>query len=308
MHDDASQTDDARLAARRAHARQQQIFRRRRTVAGAGALSALALLVVLVSVLSGGGTKKVPVALKPPAVQASTVLVKPTLRQREEQAVQKTLERMPLVAVAGKQNREVALTFDDGPGPYTLRVAKVLQRLKVPATFFQVGQAAKVFTDAENAQLRDHTFVLGNHTETHPHLSALGAEDQAHELDDAAGVITAAGGTVPRLFRPPFGAFDHTTLRLLNQRHMLTVLWTVDSEDYLRPGVAKIVKNVVDGVRPGAIVLMHDAGGERSETIQALPLIIKALRAKHYHLVTVPRLLLDAPPPLKQPPIEVGVG
>ncbi|MDQ8043486.1 MAG: polysaccharide deacetylase family protein [Solirubrobacteraceae bacterium] len=308
MHDDSSETADAALAARRAHAKQQQIYRRRRTVAGASLLLAVLLLAFGIRALFSGGTETTPVTLRPPAVQATTKLVKPTLRQLEDQAVQKTLARMPLVAVAGKRNRDVALTFDDGPGPYTLRVARVLERYKVPATFFQVGQAAKVFTDAEHAQLKDPSFVLGNHTETHGRLSSMDADQQASELDDAAGVITAAGGSVPRLFRPPFGAFDHTTLGLLNRRHMLTVLWTVDSQDYMRPGVAKIVQNVMDGVRPGAIVLMHDAGGDRSQTIAALPQIIKKLRAKHYHLVTIPRLLYDAPPPLRQPPIQVGVG
>ena len=81
---------------------------------------------------------------------------------------------------------------------------------------------------------------------------------------------------------------------------MLMVLWTVDTNDYLRPGVNAIVDRAVDGARPGAIILLHDAGGDRSQTVAALPRIIAALRAKHYQLVTVPRLLLDNPAPRVQ--------
>ncbi len=78
------------------------------------------------------------------------------------------------------------------------------------------------------------------------------------------------------------------------------VLWTVDTDDYLRPGVSAIVDTAVSGARPGAIILMHDAGGDRSQTVAALPKIIAALRRRGYRFVTVPRLLLDNPPPSNQ--------
>jgi peptidoglycan/xylan/chitin deacetylase (PgdA/CDA1 family) len=75
------------------------------------------------------------------------------------------------------------------------------------------------------------------------------------------------------------------------------VLWSVDSKDYERPGVQRIVDGVVAAARPGAIVLMHDGGGDRTQTIAAIPKIVRRLRAKHYRLVTVPQLLRDDPPP-----------
>ena len=86
------------------------------------------------------------------------------------------------------------------------------------------------------------------------------------------------------------------------------VLWSVDSEDYLRPGVDAIVDRVLANAKPGAIVLLHDAGGDRSQTIEALPRIVLGLRQHHYTLVSVPRLLEDAPPPLAQPKLGVGAG
>jgi chitin deacetylase len=81
---------------------------------------------------------------------------------------------------------------------------------------------------------------------------------------------------------------------------MLMVLWSVDAQDYRQPGAGAIVRRVLSGARPGAIVLMHDAGGPRSQTVQALPEIIRKLRRRHYRLVTVPQLLLDDPPPRGQ--------
>jgi peptidoglycan-N-acetylglucosamine deacetylase len=86
-------------------------------------------------------------------------------------------------------------------------------------------------------------------------------------------------------------------MRELRQLHLLMVLWSVDTGDYLHPGVPAIVQRVLAGARPGAIMLMHDAGGDRSQTIAALPTIIKDLHARGFDLVTVPQLLADDPPP-----------
>ena len=100
------------------------------------------------------------------------------------------------------------------------------------------------------------------------------------------------------LFRPPYGSFNATTMRELQSLHLLMVLWSVDTDDYLQPGVSVIVQRALAGARPGAIILMHDAGGTRTQTIAALPTIIRGLRARGFHLVTVPQLLKDdAPPP-----------
>ena len=89
-------------------------------------------------------------------------------------------------------------------------------------------------------------------------------------------------------------------MRELRGLHLLMVLWSVDTDDYLQPGVAVIVERALAGARPGAIILMHDAGGTRTQTIAALPTIIHRLRARGFHLVTVPELLRDDPPPPAQ--------
>ncbi len=216
-------------------------------------------------------------------------------RPDENRGVDRVLRRTPFITGGGGRVREVALTFDDGPGPYTPQVLGVLRRAHVPATFFVVGQMLQYFGASLRAEEREG-FVVGDHTQNHPQMARLALSAQVAQIADAAGGLRLRGLPYPRLFRPPYRSFSAVTLRALRRFRMLMVLWTVDSRDYTRPGVAVIVRNVLSAVGPGAIVLMHDAGGERSETVQAVPFIIRALRRRHFRLVTVPRLLRDDPP------------
>jgi peptidoglycan/xylan/chitin deacetylase (PgdA/CDA1 family) len=222
-------------------------------------------------------------------------------------AIDRTLAYTPYVRIAGKQHREIALTFDDGPGPYTPQILAVLAREKVPGTFFEVGESEKYF-HASTAQIVARGYPIGDHTETHPMMSKLSARDQQAELLRQTAQIGDFGAPFPRLFRPPYGLWNASTLRLLKKYRMLMVLWTVDTNDYEQPGVQAIVHAAVSGAQPGAIILMHDAGGTRTETVQALPVIISKLRARGYKLVTVPRLLLDNPASANQDIDALGGG
>jgi peptidoglycan/xylan/chitin deacetylase (PgdA/CDA1 family) len=217
----------------------------------------------------------------------------------ESAAINRTLAYTPYVRIAGAEHREIALTFDDGPGPYTPQILAILQREHVGATFFEVGIEERYF-NASTTEIAADGDVIGDHTEVHAPMSKLSAKAQRAQLLEQASAIGRFGAPFPRLFRPPYGLWNATTLRLLHRYRMLMVLWTVDTNDYRKPGVSAIVDAAVDGARPGAIILMHDAGGDRSETVAALPRIIAALRREHYQLVTVPRLLLDNPAPRVQ--------
>jgi peptidoglycan/xylan/chitin deacetylase (PgdA/CDA1 family) len=279
-----------------------------------GALVALAIVVVAAA--AGGGDHRRPHAPARAAARAGGPARRgrpPTVRHerrrsrqrrrlaRERRAVAHVLGYTPYVARGSWRRREVALTFDDGPGPYTPRVLRVLERLRVPATFFVVGEQLNSFRAGLRAELRGG-FEIGDHTETHPLLSRLGPAAQRRELRDQIARVRRLGAPRPFLFRPPYGAFDRTTLRLARRMGLLMVLWTIDTQDYRRPGAAAIVQAALRGARPGAIVLMHDAGGERSQTIAALPAIVRKLRARHYRLVTVGQLVRDDPPPRHQAP------
>jgi peptidoglycan/xylan/chitin deacetylase (PgdA/CDA1 family) len=217
----------------------------------------------------------------------------------ENAAINRTLAYTPYVRIAGSQHREIALTFDDGPGPYTPQILATLERQGVPATFFEVGVLERYFYGSTAAIAADGD-AIGDHTEAHAAMSRLSAAGQRRQLLADAAVLERRGARFPRLFRPPYGMWNRATLALLHRYRMLMVLWTTDTGDYRRPGVKAIVKAALAGARPGAIILLHDAGGDRSQTVKALPRIIAGLRRRGYRLVTVPRLLLDNPAPRVQ--------
>ena len=228
----------------------------------------------------------------------------------ENAAITRTMAYAPFVRIAGSEKREVALTFDDGPGPYTQAVLAALERAHAPATFFEVGFMLRWFHTATSAIVARGD-PIGDHTELHQPMSRLSLNAQRNQMLDQAAAISQYGAPFPRLFRPPYGDYNAKTLELLHKYGMLMVMWSVDSQDYQRPGVATIVRRVLTGASPGAIVLLHDAGGDRQETVDALPRIIRGLRADGYRLVTVPRLLLDDPPPHDQqvvPVTSLGAG
>ncbi|HWF56669.1 MAG TPA: polysaccharide deacetylase family protein [Solirubrobacteraceae bacterium] len=283
------------------------LHRRRRTTAGAGALALLVIVIVAIGVGGGGVATKVARGPAPLGLFTRIRLLAgdgTTSFAAEEsralsRAIDRTLAYTPYVRVAGAQHRELALTFDDGPGPYTPDVLAILQRDHVPGTFFEVGVEEQYFHASTTQIVRDG-LPIGDHTEDHRPMSQLSRADQKSQLLRDAAAIGAYGAPFPRLFRPPDGVWNATTLSLLARYRMLMVLWTVDTNDYQLPGVSAIVDSAVDGARPGAIILLHDAGGNRAETVAALPIIIRDLHRRGYKLVTVPQLLLDNPAPHDQ--------
>ncbi|MGA2321086.1 MAG: polysaccharide deacetylase family protein [Solirubrobacteraceae bacterium] len=275
-------------------------LRRRRL--GAAAAATLCLAAILGALL-GAGRHGASSSASAPA-DMHRLQPAPTKRPTDtleegERAVSSVLAYTPFVKAGGARARDVALTFDDGPGPYTPAVLSVLERAHAPATFFAIGEMERYFSSSTIRELHDGD-VVGDHTETHPELARLSAHDQYEELFEQIARIELLGGPRPRLFRPPYGSFDATTFRELRALHLLMVLWSVDTGDYLQPGVDAIVQRALAGAKPGAIILMHDAGGNRSQTVAALPTLIRDLRARGFDLVTVPQLLADDPPPRGQ--------
>jgi peptidoglycan/xylan/chitin deacetylase (PgdA/CDA1 family) len=273
------------------------VFRRRR--AGAGAALAL-LVVLLVGVIGSHKGASHPHAS---AVKSHVPILSPTQADRaadaskaEQRAIDSVLAYTPAITSGGPTGNEVALTFDDGPGPYTGQLVAALDKLHVHATFFAIGSQEQYFSAGTAAEINSGD-AIGDHTETHPMMASLSAHDQYEQLFDQMAQIEVVGGKRPRLFRPPYGSFNATTFRELHHLRLLMVLWSVDTKDYTRPGVGAIVRTALAGAKPGAIVLMHDGGGERVETIAALPAIVRGLRKRGLRPVTVGRLLMDDPPP-----------
>jgi peptidoglycan-N-acetylglucosamine deacetylase len=280
--------------------------RRRRWLA---AVVLIAVVCAAILLVAGGGGVRAPSGATPPrdgffdrirelaGSGAGSLAARETAA--ENAAINRTLAYTPYVRIAGSQHREIALTFDDGPGPYTPQILSILERHDVPATFFEVGVLERYFYGSTAAIVADGD-AIGDHTEGHAAMSRLSLAGQSGQLLADAAALKRRGARFPRLFRPPYGMWNRTTLALLHRYRMLMVLWTVDTGDYRRPGVKAIVKAALSGARPGAIILLHDAGGNRAQTVKALPRIIAGLRRRGYRLVTVPRLLLDNPAPRVQ--------
>ncbi|MBV8980261.1 MAG: glycosyltransferase [Acidimicrobiia bacterium] len=185
-----------------------------------------------------------------------------------------------------------ALTFDDGPDPtWTPQILRVLQAEHVPATFFVIGKEAQRQPELLRREIANGD-VVGNHTYSHPNLSASTARWRTRlEIMGGEGVIEGITGRRPLLFRSPYGGGDMTSHGIgTDQRAtnlgLHAVSWNDDSSDWLRPGVGAIVTKVVDAATSRAVVLLHDGGGNRAETVAALPEIIHELRARGYTFTT----------------------
>jgi chitin deacetylase len=192
---------------------------------------------------------------------------------------------------AGPGAKLIALTFDDGPWPgQTRAVLKILVANNVRATFFEIGSQARARPNLSLAVTRAG-MLIGNHTETHNlRPRSLTTAQVAAEISVAEKNITAASGQRPRFFRPPGGIVVPAMFPVLKKLGLRWLEWSIDTDDWQRPPAKTIVARVMRHARPGAVVLMHDGGGDRSHTIAALPVIIAKLKAKGYVFVTLDAL------------------
>ncbi len=187
------------------------------------------------------------------------------------------------------RRKRVALTFDDGPSSYTPAVLRTLRRFHARATFFLVGREVGHQAQLVRQELAEGNAV-GDHTFNHADVSG-GGSVAAGEIGRAKLSIRKASGYTPCLFRAPYGAVSRPLLAVARSQGMLTIGWNVDPRDWSRPGADAISRRVLEATRRGSIVIMHDGGGARAETVAALPSIIRTLQSRGYRLVTVPELL-----------------
>jgi peptidoglycan/xylan/chitin deacetylase (PgdA/CDA1 family) len=205
-------------------------------------------------------------------------------RLRPVRAVGCTGGDAELVSAASTEHQVVALTFDDGPSEYTDRYLDVLREKDVPATFFEIGQEMPG-REATMRRILAEGDEIGDHTMNH-------VEDPGYgQIAGAAARIKAYTGFQPCLFRPPGGAENESVIDTAGSLGLKTITWDVDPRDWSLPGTSEIYSNIVDNAKPGAIILMHDGGGPRDETLAALPEIIDTLRARGYGFETVSALL-----------------
>ena len=176
------------------------------------------------------------------------------------------------------------MTFDDGPGPYTRLVLAKLRKHGVRATFFIVGRNLPLIPGITRAERA--LGAVGDHTFTHPQLTALAPAQAEDEIVRTKTALEASSGGRVSLFRPPYGARDARIDQIARASGLLQILWTVDSADSLGANYARIEHNVISGLHGGSIVLMHENHGQ---TVRALIAIFAALQRKHLRAVSVPR-------------------
>jgi peptidoglycan/xylan/chitin deacetylase (PgdA/CDA1 family) len=202
----------------------------------------------------------------------------------------------PAMAFAGSSRaREIALTFDDGPwgDPPTADFVRLLAAEHVPATFFEIGEQVSQYDPSgrlEREMLADGD-MIGDHTWSHPDLLGLSPLARREQIVRTATAIRRVTGFTPCLFRAPYGAVDRPLETLVRSLGMSTVGWDVDPRDWALPGVGAIERAVIGAAHDGSIILQHFGGGPRWETLDALPVEIRALRARGYRFVTVTQLL-----------------
>ena len=183
-------------------------------------------------------------------------------------------------------NKTIALTFDDGPGPYTEKLLDILDKYDAKATFFLIG--SKVSGQASvvrSIQARGHQ--LGNHSWSHPELPKLSVDQIAGEIDRTNEAIRQATGVKPSILRPPYGAVNGVVLEQLRLRNMSSILWSVDTRDWADRNSQIVCSRAVAGARPGAVILMHDI---HQTSVNAVPCILSSLKQQGYSFVTIQRL------------------
>lgn len=187
--------------------------------------------------------------------------------------------------------KAVALTFDDGPSPtYTPAILNALNEFGAKGTFFVIGQELVRYPDIAKRAVADG-MELANHGFHHLTLQALDPTAVEAEALPVEREITAIAGSRPILYRLPKGKGDARSLRALADMGYTVVYWSIDTRDYLPRDPARIAAQVEQQVRPGAIVIFHDGGGNQQHTVDALKILLPALKAQGYQMLTVSQLL-----------------
>ncbi|RSX52239.1 polysaccharide deacetylase [Bifidobacterium goeldii] len=216
--------------------------------------------------------------------------------KRSHKQVEKAITKQPQDLIVEAVNprpagrKVIALTFDDGPSKFSDPILDILKEKGVKATFFDLGQNAIEYATAEKRMIAEGHEVC-SHSNSHADLPKLSRDALRAELSAGFANLEKASGTKTKVLRAPYGAFTKQQWEDAHDLIHMNVLWDIDTLDWKRPGEQAIHDAVLNHAHNGAIVLMHDGGGDRSQDVAALPSIIDDLKAQGYEFVTVKQLL-----------------
>lgn len=235
-----------------------------------------------------------PGAVRPQAPRGASYRLQPMTSEGSPQrgpAAKPAVRVRPILELPAdaRTGSAMTLTFDDGPDPrYTPGILDTLARHGVRAMFFVCGEMATDNRDLLRRMVAEG-HVIGNHTWTHPLIPSLSRPALASEIGRTSEVVQQAVGEAPVWFRAPYGAWNRAAFEIGAELGMEPLAWTVDTLDWKEPGTTTIVSRVLNGAAPGVIVLNHDAGGNRSQSVQALATYLPQLLGRGFRM-TLPAL------------------
>lgn len=200
-----------------------------------------------------------------------------------------------IIKCGNTDEKLIALTFDDGPDEdFTPKILDILKKYNVKATFYVIGEKVQYNKKIIKRQYEEG-HEIGNHTYTHINVSKNGYNKIKKEIGDTQSAVKSVTGIYPKTFRPPYRAISKDMCDIIKEKDMNIVLWSyVDARDWESPGVCSIVKSIESGIQNGCIILLHDYNKIRtpkSQTIEALDIIIPNLLEKGYKFVTISELI-----------------
>jgi peptidoglycan/xylan/chitin deacetylase (PgdA/CDA1 family) len=236
----------------------------------------------------GAGARGSPQGRRPARVTSTEAPSRPDRQPRPEHSASATdgvAPAEPVYYVDGGP-KAIALTIDDGPSPiYTPQVLQILEKYHVTASFSMIGENVTYYPEIAR-EVADAGHAIVNHTWNHADLALLSAAQTRTEIARATDAIHTAVGKTPRMFRAPYGAWSQSALEYCASEHLMPLDWSVDPRDWSMPGVREIVSNIMANTRRGSIILEHDGGGNRSETVAALKIVIPRLLDEGYRFTT----------------------
>ncbi len=200
-------------------------------------------------------------------------------------------KKIPIYYVQ-KEEKVVSLSFDAAWGnEQTQDLLNILEKYNVKTTFFLVGSWVDKYPESVKA-IFDAGHDVSNHSNTHPHMSKLSKDKMKSEIEECNNKIEKIIGVKPILFRPPYGDYNNSVVDATNELNMYCMQWNIDSLDWKDPSPEQIKKNILNKIKPGSIILMHNGA---KNTPEALPLVIESIINEGYSIVPISQIIYQCP-------------